>query len=210
VELDITQANGQGLKCRTARIAVADPETDPQLRRLLMRLGHEIVAVAADGTRLLTQCLAARPDLAIASTSLSGAGGLEAAERLYQEGLIPSILITPTDEILPLPPTSAEAVLAVLARPIRVGALAAAISLGLWRFERLQALTREAAGLRQALEDRKLIERAKGVLVQRLRVNEQLAYDQMRKLASRQNLKLVDVGRSILAAEQTFAALDPD
>ena len=76
------------------------------------------------------------------------------------------------------------------------------------RFEQSQALRREAADLRQALEDRKVIERAKGILMKRVRVDEGEAFRRLRKLSSEKNRKLVEVARDLMAAEEVFARLD--
>jgi AmiR/NasT family two-component response regulator len=82
------------------------------------------------------------------------------------------------------------------------------IALALLRYQHFQALTMESADLRQALEDRKVIERAKGAFMRRLGVDEAEAFRRLRSLASEQNLKLVEVGRRILAAEEVFSLLD--
>ena len=76
------------------------------------------------------------------------------------------------------------------------------------RFDHFQALRKETADLRQALEDRKLIERAKGIVVRRLAVEENEAFRRLRKLASNKNLKLVEVARQILASDELFSLLE--
>jgi response regulator NasT len=76
------------------------------------------------------------------------------------------------------------------------------------RFEQHLALRKEGADLKQALEDRKLLERAKGVVMRRLGVDEPDAFRRMRKLASDHNRKLVDVAREVLQAEKVFGTLD--
>jgi response regulator NasT len=83
-----------------------------------------------------------------------------------------------------------------------------AVALATLRFRHFQALAREAADLRQALEDRKVIERAKGAIMRRLRVDKEEAFRRLRSHASEQDLKLVEVGRRILAAEEVFSQLD--
>ena len=76
------------------------------------------------------------------------------------------------------------------------------------RFEQFQALLKEAADLRQALEDRKLVERAKGIVMKRLRVEEDESFRKLRKTASHHNVKLAEVCRRILQAEETFHGLE--
>ncbi len=76
------------------------------------------------------------------------------------------------------------------------------------RFAGEEALRLEVAGLRQQLEDRKLIERAKGIVCQRLGAAEDEAFQRMRKLSSDQNRKLIDVAKSILDCDAVFADLE--
>src|SRR5258707_1187069 len=82
--------------------------------------------------------------------------------------------------------------------------LAPAIALARRHFDEMQALRRESADLRQALEDRKVIERAKEVVAHRVAIPEAEAYRRMRRLASNENRKLIEVARQLLAAEEVF------
>jgi AmiR/NasT family two-component response regulator len=75
-------------------------------------------------------------------------------------------------------------------------------------FARLQALQDEAAALRATLEERKLIERAKGALVKRLELDEEEAYRKLRGYASDRNLRLAIVARDVIAAEDVFRSLE--
>ena len=76
------------------------------------------------------------------------------------------------------------------------------------RFEHFCALRQEASDLRQALEDRKLVERAKGVVMRRLAVDEEDAFRRLQKVASVHNHKLTAVARGVLASEEIFAELE--
>src|SRR5262249_21206580 len=92
-----------------------------------------------------------------------------------------------------------------LLKPIREADLSTAIYLAVLRFENFQKLAKEAASLRQALEDRKLIERAKGVLMKRARIDEPEAFRRLQRLARDKNKKLVEIAQIILLAEEAFA-----
>ena len=74
----------------------------------------------------------------------------------------------------------------------------------MWRFEQFQALRQETADLKAAIDDRKLIERAKGVLMKNATVDEPEAFRRLQKLASDQNRKLVEVAQIILTAEEAL------
>src|SRR5206468_655259 len=93
-------------------------------------------------------------------------------------------------------------------KPVKPADVETAVVLALSRFEQFQGVRKEARDLRQALEDRKVVERAKGAIMKRLRVDEQEAFRRLRKLASDRNLKAVEVAQTILSSDEIFTALD--
>ena len=104
----------------------------------------------------------------------------------------------------------ADHILAYLVKPIKQADLEPAIAIATRRFEQFQALRKEAADLRQALEDRKLIEKAKGLLMKRAGLDENEAFRRLQKLASERNRKLVEVAFMILTAEEAYQPVDHD
>ena len=95
--------------------------------------------------------------------------------------------------------------LAYLVKPIKKADLEPAIALVTRRFAEFQALQKEADDLRQALADRKLIERAKGALMKRAGLDEHAAFQRLQSMASNRNQKLVEIARSLLLAEEAYA-----
>ena len=192
------------------RIAVADDEPDTRtfLERSIPTLGHAVSSVAADGRQLVEHCTVAPPDVIIADVKMPRMGGLEAIEAVNRHTPVPAIVLTGYTD----PPLVARArdlgVTTYLVKPVTEADLGPAIALARRHFEVVQALRREAADLRQALEDRKVIERAKGAVTRRLQVTEADAYLRMRKLASRDNRKIIDLAREILTAEDVFHTLE--
>jgi len=196
---------------QSLRVVAADP--DPAwcefYREVLPRLGHQ-VCVAATGGQLVEQCRLLSPDLVIAAAPLPDRDGLAAVERLCQDQPIPIILVPADDDaVLAARALGNPCVLACLHKPVKEGDLKAALALARSRFEQFQSLCREVSELRQALEDRKLIERAKGVLMKYGEVSEEEGYQRLRKLASVQNRKLVEVAQEILTAGEVFQGLGP-
>jgi len=96
--------------------------------------------------------------------------------------------------------------MALLLKPVGEAQLKAAIPLAVRRFEQYLAVRDEAASLRQALEDRKLVERAKGALTRRLRVGEEEAFRRLRRRSSAANRRLAEVAKDVLQAEDIFRA----
>ena len=98
----------------------------------------------------------------------------------------------------------ADHILAYLVKPIKQSDLEPAIAIAMRRFEQFQALRKEAADLKQALEDRKVIEQAKGILMKKASLDEHDAFRRLQRLASDKNKKLIDVAQMILMAEEAF------
>jgi AmiR/NasT family two-component response regulator len=190
----------------TLRIAIADDDQDVRdfLERFLPILGHTVSSTATTGKELVEQCRRSVPDLIITDVKMPDMTGLAAVEAIGKYAAVPTILVT--GHAVPgwLEKAKELGVMAYLVKPVTEHDLAPAIALARRHFEELQALRKESAELRQALEERKLIERAKGAVTRRCGVNEDEAYRRMRKVASNANRKMVDVAREILAAEETF------
>jgi response regulator NasT len=186
------------------RVAVADDERDNLefFRDLLTRLGHDVVVLAATGEELVRRCREAAPDLIITDIKMPDLDGIAAAEQLNGDRPVPVVLVTAyTEPGLLERAEAAGPVMAYLVKPVKASDLAAATRLAVARFgERQRAL--------QALEERKLVERAKGALMKRLGVDEDEAYHQLSKYAHHNNLKLTEVARLVLRANEVFGALE--
>jgi response regulator NasT len=193
------------------RVIVAEdqPAEMKVLQGLLTGLGHQVIATAATGRELIERCRAFRPELVVADVKMPDTDGIEAAHTLCRELAVPIILVSAYDESeLVNRAGDCPAVLGYLVKPVEEGALRAAIALAVRRFRQLQAVTKQAADLQQALDERKLIERAKGVVMRRLRVDEPEAFRRLKRFASDRNLKLAEVARKILVSEEAFHALE--
>ena len=190
------------------RIAVADDEPDMRdyFRQILPLLGHEVVATAQDGRELVEQCRATRPDLVITDIKMPEMDGIEAAVALYKDTPLPVILVSAYHDAELIERAEADHIMGYLVKPIKQADLGPVIALAMRRFEQFQELRKEAADLRQALEDRKLIERAKGLLMKKAGLDEASAFRRLQKLASDKNLKLVEVARMVVTAEEAFQA----
>jgi two-component system, response regulator PdtaR len=187
------------------RIVVADDELDMRdyFRKILPRLGHTVAAVAETGEELIAHCRAERPDLVITDIKMPGVDG---AMKIYEEMPIPVILVSAYSDAKLIERAEADHIMAYLVKPIKQSDLEPAISLAVHRFEQLEALRREASDMRQALEDRKIIERAKGVLMKELGLSEPEAFRRLQKTASAKNLKLIEVAHLALATAKARQA----
>jgi AmiR/NasT family two-component response regulator len=192
------------------RVAVADDESDVRdyLQEVLPRLGYEVVGVASTGRELTDQVRASNPDLIIADIKMPDMDGIEASTAVNRDRAIPVVLVSAHHDAQTLTRVGADHIMGYLVKPISEADLKTAITLAMVRFQHFQALVKETSDLRQALEDRKLVEKAKGVVMKRLRVDEEESFRRMRKHASDHNLKLAEVSRRVIAAEEVFREME--
>jgi response regulator NasT len=192
------------------RVAVADDEKDIReyLEEVLPRLGYEVVASASTGREMASRVRQTKPDLVITDIRMPDMDGIDLASAINRDARYAVILVSAHHDEELVRRAAADHIMAYLIKPINEAHLKTAIPLAMLRFRHFQALADEAASLRQALEDRKLIEKAKGILMRRLRVDEEDAFRRLRMLASSQNRKLVEVGRSVASAEEVFRQLE--
>jgi two-component system, response regulator PdtaR len=183
------------------RIVIADDEPDMRdyFRKVLPRLGHTVSAAAENGEQLVEFCRFYQPDLVITDIKMPNLDGIDAAMRIYAERPIPVILVSAYSDAKLIERAEADHIMAYLVKPIKQTDLEPAISLAMRRFEQFEALRREAADMRQALEDRKIIEQAKGILMKELGLSEADAFRRLQKTASAKNLKLIELARLTLS-----------
>jgi AmiR/NasT family two-component response regulator len=191
------------------RIVVADDEPDMReyFCKMLPRLGHQVVAAVQTGAELVERCRALHPDLVITDVKMPEMDGIDAAIRIYQEEAIPVILVSAYHDPALIRRAEADHIMGYLVKPIKQADLEPAIALAMHRFEQFEALRREAADLRQALEDRKVIERGKGILMKKTSLDEQEAFRRLQKLASERNLKLVEIARILVTADEALGSV---
>ncbi len=142
------------------------------LRTILPVLGHRVVIVAGTGRELVEKCRDQHPDLVITDISMPDMDGIDAAGQIYRDGPIPVILVSAHTDVDLIRRAEANHILSYLVKPIKQADLEPSIAIGMRRFKQFQELRPEAVDLKQALEDRKLIERAKGLLMKKASLDE--------------------------------------
>jgi len=192
----------------TLQIAVADDEPDVReyLQKVLTRLGHKVVGAAQNGRELIGLCKARSPDLVITDIKMPDVDGIDAAVEIYKFKPIPVILVSAFHDADLIARAEADHIMGYLVKPIKQGDLAPTIALAMRRFEQFQALRQEASDLRQALDDRKIIEKAKGIIMKRANTDESEAFRGLQKMASEKSRKLIDIAQMILVTEELLLA----
>lgn len=180
-------------------VAEDDPLIAIALAERLRSLGHEPIGPAHDGEQAIELARASLPDLYLFDVEMPALDGLEAAAQLARHGLRrPVVVVTGVDDPSLVERSIASGVSAYLCKPVDSRELAAAIELAAARHAEFRALEAEVDRAQQALEDRKLVERAKGLLMSALDLSEPDAFRRLQLAARQRNLRLADVARRIV------------
>ena len=187
------------------KILIAEDETliRLDLRGILERAGFEVCAEARDGREAVELARTARPDLAILDVKMPRLDGIEAARQILDERPIPIVVLTAygQDELVA---RAVEAgVFGYLVKPFREADLLPAIRAARARHAELAELREEAASLAEALATRKVVERAKGLLMEREGLTEQEAFERLRWASQISGRPLKVVAEALIA---TFGA----
>jgi AmiR/NasT family two-component response regulator len=186
------------------RILVADddPVVALGLTKRLLGLGHEPIGPAADGAQAVALAKTEQPDLYLFDIEMPELDGLGAAAELANQGLRrPVVVVTGVEDPELIDRSIASGVGAYLTKPVDDRELDAAIKLAASRHAEFAALEAEVDRAQQALADRKIVERAKGLLMTALGLSEQDAFRRLQLTARERNLKLAEVAQRIVEQE---------
>ncbi|MDX6425257.1 MAG: two-component system, response regulator PdtaR, partial [Gaiellaceae bacterium] len=175
-------------------IAEDDPLIALGLAERLRSLGHEPIGPASDGQQAIELARESLPDLYLFDIEMPNVDGLEAATQLARDGLRrPVVVVTGVDDPGLIERSIASGVSAYLTKPVDSRELEAAMALAAARHAEFEALEAEVDRAQQALEDRKLVERAKGLLMTALNLSEPDAFRRLQLTARERNMRLADV-----------------
>jgi len=184
------------------RVLVADDEPMIRLglRAMLEGQGYEVVGEADNGRGAVELARATAPDLIILDIRMPHMDGLEAARAIMAERPTAILLLTAYADRELVEKAKGCGVLAYLVKPFREADLVPAMEIAVARFQELQALQKEAGTLRDALEAREIIERAKRILMARLGLSEGEAFRRIRRLSMNSRKPMKQVAEAILLA----------
>lgn len=184
-------------------IAEDEPVIALALAERLRELGHEPLGPARDGLEALHAARKHHPDLYLFDIDMPRIDGLRAAQQLAAEGLRrPVVALTGVADPDLIDRSVTSGVSAYLTKPVDQRQLDAAIRLAAARYSELLLLEAEAKQARRALEDRKLIERAKGLLMDALGLTEADAFARLQRAARNRNLRLPQIAQEVIAQRE--------
>jgi response regulator NasT len=168
------------------------------LKDALEQMGHHVVAEAASGVDMVRTVLEHEPDVVLFDIHLPRLNGLDALRQIYQERVVAAIAITADRDQDLVRRALEEHVLAYLVKPVEAHHLLPALQVARARFEELRGLADENASLKQTLQNRKLIERAKGVLMKRHRWTEAEAFRRLQRGAMNRRTTMAELAQEVL------------
>ena len=184
------------------RVIVADDETIIRLdiKEMLTEAGHNVVAEAADGEEAVKLAAELKPDLVIMDVKMPKMDGITAARLINDKHIAPVLLLTAYSQTDLIEKAKDAGVLAYLVKPIREEQLFPAIEIARSRFAEIKTLGEELDYLKESLETRKLLDRAKGILMAAHNITEAEAYRTMQQYSMNQRITLKELAEAIIAA----------
>jgi response regulator NasT len=171
------------------------------LKEMLEEEGYEVVAEAGDGESAVRLASEHRPDLVVLDIKMPGLDGLSAAERISEQGLGPVLILTAFSQKDLVERAAQARAMGYLVKPFQKADLIPAIELAVARHGEMQALESEVADLSERLETRKLVDRAKGVLMDKFGMREADAFRFLQKTAMDRRLAMGEVARRVVEGE---------
>jgi response regulator NasT len=186
------------------RLVIADDESliRMNLKETLVGLGYLVVGEAGDGVSAINLARELRPDLVVMDIKMPKLDGIQAAEVLTQERLAPVLLLTAYSDRELVDRAREAGVVAYLVKPFREGDLLPAIEVAIARFAELRALDKQVGDLQEAMETRKIVERAKGILMETQGLSEPEAFRRIQQLSMNTRKPMKEIAQAIILANQ--------
>jgi AmiR/NasT family two-component response regulator len=191
-------------RVRRRRVVIADDESIIRLDlgEMLANLGYEVVGEGSDGAIAVELAHRLRPDLVIMDIKMPGMDGIAAAQELTRARIAPVLLLTAYSEQHLVERAKEAGVIAYLVKPFREAELLPSIEIALARFAEFQTVEQEVHSLKEALETRKLIEQAKGILMETQGLKESEAFHRIRKASMDTRKSMREIAEAILLTHQ--------
>ena len=188
---------------KTTRIVIAEDEAIIRLdlRETLEEEGYEVVADTGRGDTAIELVRQHQPDVAIFDIKMPGMDGLDAARVVSSEKICPVVMLTAFSQREVIEQARDAGALAYLVKPFQKTDLVPAIELAIGRFLEMKTLSGERNALDEQLELRKLLDRAKGLLIDQYSLTEQAAFDFIQKMAMSKRMRMRDVAVAVLSGE---------
>lgn len=176
----------------------------------LQTLGYEVIGPAASGDQAIALAKEHRPHLALLDIRMPKLDGLQAAQVLFCQMGIPVVIVSAYSDPEYLEMGAKIGIFGYLLKPITIDELRVSLSVAWSSYLKHTGLREQVQELRTTLEDRRIIERAKGVLMEKLNLSEDKAMKRLQKQARDSRRKLVDLARAILETQDLLGLNNTD
>lgn len=189
------------------RIIIADDESliRMDLREMLTNLGYLVIDEAGDGRKAVELARSLKPDIVLMDIKMPEMDGIEAAKILTEEKIAPVLLLSAYSQQELVQRAQEAGVAGYLVKPFRESDLTPAIEVALARFSEFRTIERELDDVSEALETRKLVDRAKGILMETKSLNESEAFRRIQKMSMDNRKPMKTVAEAIIMAHQAGA-----
>ncbi len=198
------EAKGRSTPSHRVRVLIADDEsiTRTDLKEMLTNLGYLVVGEAVDARTAVNMAREIRPDVVIMDIRFENDDfdGIDAARVLMEERVAPVLLLSAYGDRELVQRAKEAGVMGYLLKPFREADLPPAIEVAMANFEQWLRLEKEAKDLREALETRKLVERAKGILMDRHGLSEAEAFRRIQKMSMDNRRPMKEIAQAIILA----------
>jgi AmiR/NasT family two-component response regulator len=188
-----------------ARVVIADDESivRTDLKEMLTSLDYLVVGEVGDGRSAVNTARELKPDVVLMDIKMPDMDGIEAAKILTEEQIAPVVLLTAYSQKELVDRAKDAGVVGYLIKPFRESDLMPAIEVAISRFKEFQTVRQEVSDLQNALETRKLVERAKGILIDSQGMNEHEAFRKIQKMSMNTRKPMKEVAEAIILAHET-------
>ncbi len=185
---------------KTTRLLIADDQSFSRdaLKNALIEKGFDIAGEAATGKEAIKLNKKLKPDLIFMDVKMPELNGIEASHEINSHNPVPIILLTVKDDRSTIERAKSAGVMVYLVKPFNKKELVPNIEIAIKRFHEFKKVKNENAGLKAKLNARKLIEKAKGILMEKHNINEQEAFRKMQKAAMDKHTPMKEIAESII------------
>jgi len=186
------------------RVVIADDESiiRMDLKSLLEEMGHAVVGEAADGQKALELARSLKPDVVVMDIKMPVMDGLDAAKIITEEKIAPVVLLTAYSQKDLIERAKDAGVYGYLVKPFQESDLLPAIEIAISRYLEVQDLESTVGDLEQKLETRKIVDRAKGILMDKLSMSEADAFRRIQQQSMNQRRSMKEIAEAIIIAHE--------
>jgi len=186
------------------RLIIADDESliRADLREMLTTLGYLVVGEVGDGQSAVNLARELKPDVVIMDIKMPNMDGIEAAKILTEEKIAPVLLLTAYSQRDLVDRAKEAGVVGYLVKPFREQEIIPAIDIALARFQEFRELEKEVGDLKETLETRKIVDRAKGLLMDQQHLTEAEAFRKIQKMSMNTRKPMKEIAEAIILAQE--------